>query len=116
MFTNYLIYFHTLSEEEKLKQFFMILIFFLILFAICGILKFLKLKYLDDTKDSLFQRFLKKLWFYLCYKKHNSQLLIYRLNLLYVLYSDNYNKFSFFVNYCLMDYTINNNSYWLNDK
>lgn len=68
MFANYLIYFYTLSEEQKMKHFFMMLIFFLILFAICGILKILKLKYLDDTKDSPFQRFLKKLWFYSCKK------------------------------------------------
>ncbi len=61
MFANYLIYFYTLSNEQKLKQFLMTLIFFLVLFAICGFLKFLKLKYLDDTKNSLFQRFLKKL-------------------------------------------------------
>lgn len=61
MFTNYLIYFNTLSKEEKLKQIFIALIFFLILLAICSFLEFLKLKYLDNTKDSLFQKFLKKL-------------------------------------------------------
>lgn len=61
MFTNYLIYFNLLSEEQKLEQVFIILTYFFILFAFCGFLGFLKLQYSDNTKDSLFQKFLKKL-------------------------------------------------------
>lgn len=61
MFTNYLIYFNLLSEEQKLEQVFIILTYFFILFAFCGFLEFLKLQYLDNTKDSLFQKFFKKL-------------------------------------------------------
>ncbi len=58
---NYLIYFNTLSEEQKLKQIFIVLIFLFILLAIGGLLAFLKMQYLDHTKNSLFQKFLKKL-------------------------------------------------------
>lgn len=61
MFMNYLIYFNTLSKQQKLEQVLITLISFFILFIICEFLEFLKLKYLDDTKDSLFQRFLKRL-------------------------------------------------------
>lgn len=61
MFTNYLTYLNTLSSEQKSKHLFIVLISFFILFAIGGFLEFLKLKYLDDTKNTLFQKFLKKL-------------------------------------------------------
>ena len=61
MITNYLIYLNTLSKEAKFEQFFMILAFFLIILAICGILKFLKTKFIDENKNSLFQKFLKSL-------------------------------------------------------
>lgn len=58
---NYLIYLSTLSKEEKFNQICIILIFFLVLLALCGILKFVKSNFMDETKNSLFQRFLKKL-------------------------------------------------------
>lgn len=61
MFTNYLIYFNILSEEQKSRQIFIVLIYFFILFAIGSFLEFLKLQYSDNTKNSLFQKFLKKL-------------------------------------------------------
>lgn len=61
MYTKYLIYLNTLTREQKSKQAFLVLISFFILFMICGFLEFLKLKYLDETKNSLFQKFLKKL-------------------------------------------------------
>jgi hypothetical protein len=61
MFTNYLIYFYALPKEQKLQQIVIFLIFFLILFAVCVFLKFLKFKFSDSTKNSLFQRFLKRL-------------------------------------------------------
>ena len=61
MISNYFIYLSTLSKDEKLKQVLIILTFFLILFAVCCFLEFLKLKFTDKTKNSLFQKFLKKL-------------------------------------------------------
>lgn len=61
MITNYLIYLMTLQKEDQIKQFLILLAFFTILISICFILKFLKLKFLDETKDSLFQKFLKRL-------------------------------------------------------
>ena len=61
MFTNYIIYFNTLSKEAKLEQVFISLAFFLVLFAICGFLIFLKSKFLDENKNSIFQKFLKRL-------------------------------------------------------
>lgn len=61
MFTNYLIYFSILSEEQKSRQILILVIFLIILFTICNFLEFLKLQYLDNTKNSLFQRFLRKL-------------------------------------------------------
>lgn len=61
MISNYFIYLSTLPKDEKLKQILIILAFFLILFAICCFLEFLKLKFKDKTKNSLFQKFLKNL-------------------------------------------------------
>lgn len=61
MLANYLIYFYSLASEKKSQQILIILLLFLILFTICGILKFLKLKFLHINKSSFFQRFLKKL-------------------------------------------------------
>lgn len=60
MVTNYLIYLINLPKEERIKQILIMLAFFLLLLTICGILKLLKVKFLDENKDSLFQRFLKK--------------------------------------------------------
>lgn len=61
MISNYFIYLSTLQKDEKLKQILIILAFFLILFTICCFLEFLKLKFKDKTKNSLFQKFLKNL-------------------------------------------------------
>ena len=61
MISNYCIYFQTLSKQEKLEQVLFMLAFLLVFFAICSFLIFLKSKYLDDTKDSIWQKFLKKL-------------------------------------------------------
>ena len=60
MITNYLIYLMSLPKEERIKQILIMLAFFLLLLSICGLLKLLKTKFLDENKDSLFQRFLKK--------------------------------------------------------
>lgn len=61
MYTNYLVYLYTLPREEKSRQIFILLVFFIILLAISGFLKFLKFKFLNVNKNSKFQNFLKKL-------------------------------------------------------
>lgn len=61
MITNYLIYLVSLPKEEKIKQFLIMLGFFLFLLVICSLLAFLKAKFLNKSNDSLFQNFLKKL-------------------------------------------------------
>ena len=61
MLSNYYIYLMTLPKEEAIKQIFLILAFFVIMLAICGFLKYLKFKYMDKNKNTLFQKFLKKL-------------------------------------------------------
>lgn len=61
MIANYVLYLNILPNEEKLKQIAILLAFFLILLVICIILKFLKIKFINKNKNSLFQRFLKKL-------------------------------------------------------
>lgn len=61
MIANYFIYLINLPKEEQVKQIFILLAFFSILIVICFVLKFLKLRFLDETKDSLFQRFFKSL-------------------------------------------------------
>ena len=61
MISNYLIYLNSLPNEQKNQQLFIILKFFTVLFLICVFLDFLKRKFRDETKDTVFQRFLKKL-------------------------------------------------------
>lgn len=61
MISNYYIYLMTLPKEEAIKQIFIILIFFIAILAICGFLRYLKFKFMDKNKNSLFQKFLKKL-------------------------------------------------------
>lgn len=61
MISNYFIYLSALPKDEKLKQILIILAFFLILFSICCFLEFLKLKFIDETKNTWIQKFLKKL-------------------------------------------------------
>ena len=60
MLSSYLIYFYNLTKEQQIKQILMTIVFFLILFAFCGLLIFLKFKFLDKTKNTLFQRFLNR--------------------------------------------------------
>lgn len=61
MITNYLIYLNVLPEEERTKQILIMFLFLLFLLIVCGFLKFLKSKFMDENKNSLFQKFLKKL-------------------------------------------------------
>ena len=59
MLTNYWIYFYTLSKEQQLRQIAIIIVMLLAISVICVFLTFLKAKYLDKTKNSFFQKFLK---------------------------------------------------------
>lgn len=61
MITNYIIYLNTLSNVEKDKQISIIFIFFIIILLICGILYLIKKKFLKENKNTIFQKFLKKL-------------------------------------------------------
>lgn len=61
MITNYLIYFNTLTRVEQGKQLSIILTFLFVLLIVVSILVFLKIKFSDETKENLFQKFLKKL-------------------------------------------------------
>lgn len=61
MFLNYEVYLSTLSIEQKESNFFIILIFLIILLATCGILTFIKCKFFKPNKNSLYQKFLKLL-------------------------------------------------------
>ena len=61
MISNYIIYLNTLEEIEKNRYLLYIAIFFVVILLICGILYVIKNKFLDETKNTSFQRFLKKL-------------------------------------------------------
>ncbi len=61
MITNYIIYLNTLSNVEKDKQISIIFIFFIIILLICVILYLIKKKFLKENKNTIFQKFLKKL-------------------------------------------------------
>ena len=61
MITNYLIYLFNLPKENQVKQILILLSFFTTLLVIGIFLKFLKIKFLDKNKNSLFQKFLKRL-------------------------------------------------------
>ena len=61
MISNYIIYFNTLTRLEQSKQLSIILIFLLVLLIIVSFLALLKIKFSDETKETLFQKFLKKL-------------------------------------------------------
>lgn len=61
MIGNYIIYLNTLEEIEKNRYLLYIAIFFIVILLICGILYMIKNKFLDKTKNTSFQRFLKKL-------------------------------------------------------
>ena len=61
MMMNYLIYFISLPKDKQVQQIIILLTFFTFVISICFILKFLKTKFLNNNKDSMFQKFLKKL-------------------------------------------------------
>lgn len=61
MISNYLIYLNSLPNEQKNEQLLILLAFFIVLFLICIFLDFLKRKFRDENKNTLFQRFLKML-------------------------------------------------------
>lgn len=61
MISNYVLYLNALPDEEKFKQISIILLFFGIVIIICVFLKFLQFKFMDENKNSLFQKFLKNL-------------------------------------------------------
>ena len=61
MIANYIIYFDTLTRIEQSKQLSLILLFLFVLLIIVSFLVFLKIKFSDETKENLFQKFLKKL-------------------------------------------------------
>ena len=74
MFLNYGVYLSTLSIEQKEINLFIVLTFFIILLAICGILTFIKYKFFKLNNNSLHKKFLKrfqKITLYLK-KKHTS--------------------------------------------
>lgn len=60
MFMNYLIYLNTLSKEEKLEQFIVMIGSLIGLLVVYGLIKFLKLKFANGKNDTLFQKFLNK--------------------------------------------------------
>ena len=61
MIANYIIYFNTLKRVEQTKQLSLILLFLFVLLIVVSFLVFLKIKFSDETKENLFQKFLKKL-------------------------------------------------------
>ena len=61
MISNYIIYLSTLSNTEKNNYLLYIAIFFITILLICGILTFIKNKFIDNNKNTLFQKILKKL-------------------------------------------------------
>lgn len=61
MIANYIIYFNTLTRVEQSKQLSLILLFLFVLLIVVSFFVFLKIKFSDETKENLFQKFLKKL-------------------------------------------------------
>ena len=61
MIANYIIYFNTLTRVEQTKQLSLILLFLFVLLIVVSFFVFLKIKFSDETKENLFQKFLKKL-------------------------------------------------------
>ena len=61
MISNYFIYLNNLPKEEKFEQILILLAFFTILFIICCVIEFLKLKFINQNKNNFFQKILKKL-------------------------------------------------------
>lgn len=61
MISNYIIYLNTLSNVERNKIYLYIVIFFITILIICSILYLIRNKFLDKNKNTIFQKFLKKL-------------------------------------------------------
>lgn len=61
MIANYIIYFSTLLKEEQDEHLFMIFIFLFVLIGFCFLLGFLKLRFMDESKNTTFQRFLRNI-------------------------------------------------------
>ena len=61
MISNYLIYFCNLLPVEQIKQLSIIFIFFYSIIGFCFLLVFLKFEFFDETRESLFQKILKKI-------------------------------------------------------
>ena len=61
MISNYFIYLNNLPKEEKIEQILILLAFFTILFIICCVIEFLKLKFINKNKNNFFQKILKNL-------------------------------------------------------
>ena len=52
MISNYIFYLYTLSNEEKIKELFILFIFFIVFFGICLFLNSFELKFKDSDKKS----------------------------------------------------------------
>ncbi len=61
MMSNYIIYLNTLTTVERNKYLLYIVLFFTVILLFCGVLYLIKKKFLNRSKNTLFQRFLKKL-------------------------------------------------------
>lgn len=61
MISNYIIYLNTLTTVERNKYLVYITLFFTVILLFCGILYLIRNKFLDKNKNTLFQRFLRKL-------------------------------------------------------
>ena len=61
MIANYIIYSSTLLKEEQDEHLFMIFIFLFVLIGFCFLLGFLKLRFMDESKNTTFQRFLRNI-------------------------------------------------------
>ena len=61
MIADYIVYFSTLLREEQYEHLFIIFIFLFVLIGVCFLLGFLKLKFIDESKNTIFQRFLRKI-------------------------------------------------------
>lgn len=60
MFSNYFIYLFNLPAEQAIKQFFLIIFFLTTTLSFYIILLLLKEKFYNPEKNTIFQKFLKK--------------------------------------------------------
>lgn len=61
MISNYLIYFFNLLPTEQAKQISAIFIFFYSILVVCLLLLIFKFQFFNVTKESCFQKFLKRI-------------------------------------------------------